>query len=443
MRGKTTAAFAPADLGEILAGRICLLGEDRGSNSSEALEAAVKRVGEDVKSGIASIRDDFGKRFDEQGARLDEHGKKIDDVEAKLKSLEEDGKKSWVPGLADTKEAKQFSLAKIAGYVIDPSQEREKHAGLEIDICKEAAKAKDFSVLAPTQAGMLIPPEVLVGEFIDSLKAASIVRALGARVIGGQRAAEVRIPRKTSSSTVKIKTEGQAAEATDFKVGELSFRPKAATAYVPVTNLLLMMDTNPDVDSMIISDLTEEIALIQDLKALRGAGHPEPLGIINDPDVPTPNSGAGAAAVDYDRLANLYAEPIIQNANRFGSFAWAFHGLVYKELIKLVTTDGLPIFRQDPSMGQPATSILGSPWEVSNQLGGSAGNNDGEIIYGSWPQLLLLEWGGLMIERSNQATAGGINAFTQGYTFIKATRWFDAGVRQPKAFSVDTQITIP
>lgn len=406
------------------------------------LEQMLQQVGADVKSGVEGLRADFGTKLDEHAAKLDEHEKKVDEVEKILKDLEKKAAQGWIPGLGGHPDAKKFSLGKLASYVATGSQKHKKAAGFEIDLCQQAEERKDFVSVTDSEGGFLVPPEVLIGEFIDQLRATSVARQLGARVISGLTGSPVKIPRKTSRSSVASSSEGQAATKTSFKIGELHFQPKGVDAYVAITELLQMMNTSPDVDSMIIADITEELALKMDLLHLRGThSQSEPLGIINDPDVPTPNSGA--AAISYARMADLFAEPIIQNAGTFAQYAWATHGLVFKEIIKLTDGDNRPLFTWDPSGTQTGPSWFGRPWAVSNQLGGSSGNSDGEMIYGAWPQLLILEWGGLQVRRSNTAYDGTINAFTQGYEFILFRRWFDSGLRQPKAMALDTNITIP
>ncbi len=410
------------------------------------IEEHLEGLGQKVDAGVEGLRKDFGERFDAQDGRAEGQEKRLADVEAQqekiLKQLEEKAAKGWIPGLSDDKDCAAFSIAKVMAYEVDKSESRRKAAAMELDICKQA-REKNLMSVTDSAAGFLVPPEVLGSEFIDLLKSASITRTLGARVISGLTGSPVKLPRKVTASTVEHKSEGEAASATTLTVGEMTLQPKAVTAYIPVTDLLLQLDTNPDIENMIREDLAEEIALKQDYGMLKGLGNvSEPLGVLNDPDVPEPNS-AGAGALSYDRMANLYAEPVIQNALRFGSFAWAFPGIVFKDLIKLKDGDGRPLFNPAPSGTQPSAGLLGAPWAVSNQLGGTSGSSDGEMIFGAWPQMLVLEWGGLNIMYSQHATAGGINAFTQGYTFIKATRWYDGGLKYPAAFAFDNDLTLP
>ena len=137
-----------------------------------------------------------------------------------------------------------------------------------------------------TDSAGLIPTAHAANQFIDVLKANTMMGRLGARFLPGLNG-NVSIPKKTASATFGWIGENDNAPSSNVTVGNVKLSPKHIGGKVPLT-FELLRQSNPAIESLVRSDMLEGIALAIDRAAFIGDGvGNNPLGILNTAGVQT------------------------------------------------------------------------------------------------------------------------------------------------------------
>jgi HK97 family phage major capsid protein len=378
-------------------------------------------------------------RWIEDGTPLPQVAKEILDV------MEERGKSK--PAIASeigltTKERDKFSLFRVVRYLKDKGDaDARSAAAFELECSKAVAqrlgKTGSSSVFVPAevlmrpmsadvmQRAMATTPGSKGGYlvnvenmgFIDILRNRSVVRAMGARVISGLEG-NVVFPRQTGKATVTWQGgEHTSVSATDQALGQLSMTPKTAIVVTDISEQL-MRQSSPSAEQFVMADLAAVVAIDGvDAAAINGTGGAQPLGLKNTTGI---SSSQDAASVTY---AKVLAFPVAAGGNNAirgnPGFVTNIAGAsVLMQKSRFSNTD-TPLWEGNLLDG----SLVGFRAMSSEQIG------SGELIFGSWDELVIGEWGVLEL-----ATDTGGTRFNSATVGIRAMWMVDVMLRYPQAF---------
>jgi len=425
----------PADNGQPV-----VTAEERQAAIDEAIKAdrelEVKRV-----AGINKLARLYDKQGDhrELVSRALSDGTSVEDFAQEIADAEIDKRKDDTPntelGLSD-QDVQRFSvtralLAAATGNWKDAEFEREcsnqvaDNLGIEargvlipfeIQNRKSAENADGQRVVTTTTGGVgLVGTDHLGGSFIDNLRDQSIVMQMGAQSLSGLRG-NIDIPRKTENATFGWVGEGDDTTLSNVVVGTLSMSPKTVTGGVEMTRRTLLQ-SNPDIDALVLADMAQGMALAVDIAALAGAaGGDNPIGILNTTGVLT-QAVATAGQPTWGEIVSFETVAAGANSLMGGS--------------KFVTTAGVRGHLKTTPKDAGSGIFLAS----GNQTNGydimvktDAGFPANTILFGDFTQFLVGMWGvlDLVPDMATKAASGGM--------VIRAFQDMDFAVRQPTAF---------
>lgn len=348
------------------------------------------------------------------------------------------------------KETQRYSLFRAIRALKFGAQEArfKEEAAFEIECSREVAKKLGRQL----STSILIPAEVLqrpVGAdaaqramattpgskggylvnvenmgFIDILRNRSVSMNMGARVLSGLQG-NVVFPRQTGKASVTWQGgEGATVTASDQTLGQLSMTPKTAIAITDVSEQLLQQ-SSPSAEAFVMADLARDVAIDGvDSAVINGTGGAQPLGIKNTTGVTT---GQDAATATYAKVLAFVSTAAGANAIR-GNPGWvtnAAGAAVLMQKQRFTSTD-TPLWDGNILDG----SLIGFRAMSSEQLAAS------NLIFGSWDEVVIGEWGVLELAMDNGGTR-----FNAAQVGIRAMWMVDVLVRYPQAFVVSTNLS--
>jgi len=214
----------------------------------------------------------------------------------------------------DRKDLQRYSIVKLLRYQADPSNASARDAaGFELELSRATEQKEGRSAngaLVPfdwmvhsranvgtfSAGGALVGTELLAGSFIDLLRNQSALLQSGITTLTGLTG-NVDIPRKTAASQHYWVGEDVDVTPSDATFGLISSTPKTIGVRVPVSRRALIQ-TTPDIDTLIRSDMAESLALGLDSSGLYGSGSSgQPLGLNNVTGIGSVTLGGGASQV--------------------------------------------------------------------------------------------------------------------------------------------------
>lgn len=329
--------------------------------------------------------------------------------------------------------AKNPQLVRDAAYEIECSTQVAKQLGrgdstnlfvpgevLQRKFGAEAARA--MATTPGSKGGYMVNVENM--GFIDILRNRSVVMNMGARVISGLQG-NVMFPRQTGKGTVTWQAgEHVSVTAADQALGQLSMTPKTAIAITDVSEQLLRQ-ASPSAEAFIMADLASCIAIDGvDLAALIGAGGAEPLGIKNTTGI---TSGQSASTFSYTKALAFPVAAGAVNAIR-GNPGWVTNiaGAAIAMQKQRFTSTDTPLWEGNLLDG----TLVGFKAMSSEQI------PSGNLIFGSWDEVVIGEWGVLEL-----ATDTGGTRFNTATVGIRAMWMVDVMIRYPQAFVVSTDLS--
>ena len=260
--------------------------------------------------------------------------------------------------------------------------------------------------------------------FIDILRNRSVAMSMGARVLSGLQG-NVMFPRQTGKATVTWQAgEGTSVTATDQALGQLSMTPKTAIAITDVSEQLLAQAT-PSAEAFVMADLASDVAIDGvDYAVINGTGGAQPLGIKNTTGI---TSGQDASSATYAKVLAFVSTAGGANAIR-GNPGWVTNTAGAAKLMQVqrFTSTDTPVWQGNMLNG----TLVGFNAMSSEQLA------SGNIIFGSWDEVVIGEWGVLELSTDNGGTR-----FNQAQVGIRAMWMVDVLIRYPQAFVVGTNLS--
>ncbi len=256
-------------------------------------------------------------------------------------------------------------------------------------------------------------------EFIEYLRAKTVLGQAGMTILTGLKD-NIAIPKQDGAVSITMVAEGSAATAADLSLTQLSASPKTATANTSYSRKLLLQ-SNPSIDSLVMTDLYRQMDIKRDYMGLHGDGvAPNPTGVANTTGV---GSVDMSLAVDWSKIVSFETDIETANADT-PSLKWIANPAVkgkLKTTLKASNT-GFFLWENNEMNGYPAL------W--SSNVAAQ------HLFFGDWSQLMFLEWGvvEIIVDPYTHSTSGIID--------VTILDEFDFIVRQPGAFAVSINVAV-
>jgi HK97 family phage major capsid protein len=352
----------------------------------------------------------------------------------------------------DQRDLKRYSMIKLLRHMAEPTNQALRDAaGFEIE-CHNAAELKadraangkwiPFDVVVAKRdqtvgnfgkGGALVGTELLAGSFIDLLINQSALLQSGITTLSGLTGA-VDIPRKTAASQHYWVGEDVDVTPSDATFGLISSTPKTIGVRVPVSRRALIQ-TTPDIDTLVRQDMAERMALGVDSSGLYGTGSSgQPLGLRNVTGIGSVTLGGGASQVypsnlgsgthdsgDWNDYIDLRAACTAANVN-VGSARYIMNAIT--------EAGGMKTLRASAAGSDYIVSDAGTigrhPVLVSNQV------QTNDVFYGVFSDMVLATWSGLdiVVDPYTQSAKGQVI-----YTVMQDLDWV---CRRAASFALGT-----
>jgi len=304
--------------------------------------------------------------------------------------------------------------------------------------------AMALNTLTPGAGGVLVPAN-MAREVIELWRPQSVVRRLGARSLPLTNG-NITLPRLKGGAVVGYIGSDTDIPTTGQTFDNLKLSAKKLTGLVPISNdLLAYAGTSPNVDKLVVDDLTAAMSSREDKAFIRDDGTLDtPKGLLA-----WALSGFKIAASAGDTLQKiendlnkliLCLEAV--NAN-MGAPGWIMSPRTFRFLEGLRDGNGNKVY---PEMkdGNLKGYPIGKTTQVPNNLG--AGSNASELYFVDFNDCFIGEDETLLIDYSKEATykdEGGnvVSAFQRDQTLVRVIAKHDFGPRHQESIAILTGVT--
>lgn len=305
------------------------------------------------------------------------------------------------------------------------------------DVIEKSLLAGDF-----TAGGALIPP-ALAAEVIELLRAKTVVRAAGPRVVPMPRGT---ISFRTQTGATSATYVGESTDITKTQptVGQITLTARKLAALVPISNDLLLYDADVTADAFVRDDLVKVLSIKEDATFLRGTGLSDtPRGLRYWAQAANVNgitsSWSTTAAIESD-LMGLITKLEVANVD-MDNTCWFMAPRTKNAFRTLRNTNGFLVF---PNINDAQPTLYGRPVYTSTNMPANLGaGTDAEIFFVGMSDVLIGESGGLSIDVSPDASyidGSLVSSFSRDETVIRAIMRHDLGVRHTESLAVLTGV---
>jgi HK97 family phage major capsid protein len=269
----------------------------------------------------------------------------------------------------------------------------------------------------------LIATDHLGGMYIDHLRAAMIVRQLGARILTGL-VGNVSIPRLKQSASIGWVAENSALTPSDQQHDAVELTPRHVGGIVEFSRNMLLQ-SSPDIEELIRRDFAAVIARAADAAAITGGGANEPDGVIASIDS---SDAVSMTPPTWEAVLQLIEE--VEAADSEGS-AFVTSAAVVRKLRStprlVASEDGVVadrVIMEEPRMlaGYPLAQTSLCPAQ--------------HIVFGLWSDLLLGFWSELdVLVNPFESTA-----YSKGNVQVRGMATADIALRHVESFAVSSDV---
>jgi HK97 family phage major capsid protein len=295
------------------------------------------------------------------------------------------------------KENREYSLVRalngqltgdwsLAGFEREMSQELSRQGGSVVGGGLIVPMSVFTGQRADTTGGAgLIGTQHMASQFIDVLRANTLLGRLGARFLPGLNG-NLSMPKKTASASFGWMAEDADAPESDVNVGNVTMSGKHVGGVVPMT-FELMRQSSPAIEQIVREDMLMGMALAIDHAGFNGTGADnQPLGILNTVGVQTVTLADTSTKIpSWSEVVAM--EGLLDDANALlGSLAYAFRPTVHSALktAKKDAGSGRFIIEGAECNGYKAHSSTQMP------AGGSLFGNFADVLIGTWGMVELI-----------------------------------------------------
>ncbi|WP_335946108.1 phage major capsid protein [Salipiger bermudensis] len=317
-------------------------------------------------------------------------------------------------------------------------------------IAEENGQSGLFSAqnVSSAAAGGFLVPEDVSSEVIELLRPASVVTAMGPRIVP-MPDGNLTQNRRASGANFGYGDEGTDAPVTGYTYGQMKLSAKKMRGIIPISNDLLRTASTA-VDRMVRDDAIADAAQIQDRYFLRGLGTEfAPKGLrfqllgtaAAATNILAMTGGTNVQAVNSN-LGRM--ELALANANvPYAGAHWIMSPRTAMFLTNLVDGNGNKAFPEMAS-GQLRRKPVHVTTEMPSNLG--AGGNESEIMLVHPMHVVIGEHMGITIAMSDQAAYRDDNgqlqsSFSRDETLMRMIMQHDLGLRHLPAVAVMTGVT--
>ncbi len=420
---------------------------------------------------VAEMRSLTGNPAGEGGDLSTEQTTKFDSLKTELEGIEKQIERQQILDAAERRMngeqiagsgdgnfdnlCRDFSLTRAIASMIEP---RSVDAGREIEASKELARRSGktaqgmfvplnaiVNVERRTQtvaadAGNLVRTDVLADQFIDALRPATVLGALGTRMLTGLQS-DISIPKMDALTPAAewLESEGTSAlSGGDHSFTHVSGSPKTVGLLTEWSRKTLLQ-ANPSIESLVRADFTAKLAAAVDLAGLNGTGaNGQPKGILRYSEISTETLTSNAVA--WANVLNMIAAVLASDV-RGGRFGWTFNAYVQANLRATPkwenVTETQGFLMDDPN------SLAGYPAQITSQMPGNPKSSpvtSGTILFGDFSQVILAFWGNAGADILVNPYADSV--YAKGNVAIRAFTECDVLIRHPEGFCKATGITL-
>jgi hypothetical protein len=280
---------------------------------------------------------------------------------------------------------------------------------------------RDLTVASGSGGGYLVATENM--SFIEIMRNRSVLYRMGARRLAGLQGS-VTVPKQSGAATaVWLSSESATATESAQTFGQMALAPKTVGAYTEISRQL-MLQSSPDAEGIVTSDLGAVCALAIDVGGLRGAGSSgEPQGIVGTSGVGSVTGTSLAAAGVLEFQSDVAGGNLLSETCGYVTTPAVAALLMVRP--ELPTTGTTRLWTGSMLEG----AMFGMRAMSSNQMSAAT------MLFGDFSQVVIGEWGVLEIEVNPYAN------FQAGIVGVRAMVSIDVGVRYGGAFSYASSIT--
>ena len=383
-------------------------------------------------------------RFDSLKTELETIEKKIDRQEY-LDALDREQRTAADDqGSEYGQEVRNYSLLKAmagaAGMNVDNGREREisqelarrsgrTPQGIFCPVENLPVETRQWTGISTTVPGAgpgsnITPTDYRPSMFIDALRANLVIKKLGCTILSGL-SGNLEIPKLKNSGTGYWVAENAAVTVSDMQFEKVTLTPHHAGALTEISRQMLMQ-SSPDVESLVRNDFSAILAQAVDIAALNGAGSDDPTGLFN---IATVNEVDISDGWTWAKVLGFIEE--VQKDNSEGN-AWVSRAEVVKTLRSTVKESAVLITDGDAEpvsadylMDGP-NSLAGYPLVSTQNVPAN------QIAFGKWSDLILGMFGPLdVLVNPYESTA-----YTKGNIMVRLMLACDVKVRHAESFCI-------
>jgi hypothetical protein len=429
--------------------------------------------------GKLTTIDETIKSLSEKHAKMEGlDAKAIGDEFEKLKAGIEEMKKqvaahgtggAYLPGLGESKEAKNFSITKLAWAQKTGNWEE---AGVEKEVMKTSKEWVQKNVVGiDTSAGSFVLDQAMPDIIVEAYRQSALISLNPAtgqtrvRVMNGLTGGKVTVGKFKGGSIAYWIGENDEYIETMARTAEAAFFPKKLTVLTKLTEETRKFA--PGFESLMRQDMVNALSSKLDHTALYGSGTDnEPRGLMRMKGIKryraetgetigsnTVVTGAVGAYLGFDGMSEMQAVADDNNKSVSPSAAWVAAAQWYRRLkrIKSKNYTGQPDNEAPYLLGAPMlsdarlTETIGD-WVKHRQIsttltaGQDAGwlpadatdTNFTDVFYGDWSEFIFARWG-VMNFVSDEGKGLG---FTRDQILLKGNLYCDMNVREEETFVI-------
>lgn len=268
-----------------------------------------------------------------------------------------------------------------------------------------------------SDAGAIVGTDHLASQFIENLRAQSVLGRMGARFLPGL-VGDVSIPRQEGSAAFNWLDEDEDNTDSEFPLGSVTLTPRTVAGSVPMTRRLIKQ-SSPSIEALVMNDLRIGSALAIDLAGLEGTGlNGQPLGIVGQTGVSTQSIADAGGVPTHAELVGFESQVDTDNALDGSLYYLTTPGMIGNlKTAKIDAGSGRFLLENGIANGY---SVM-----RSSQI------STGRIMFGNFSDVLIGMWGVLdvMIDTAAKAKSGGL--------VIRVFQDIDIAVRHPESFCIN------
>ena len=328
------------------------------------------------------------------------------------------GEVSVVQVLRDAMEGRSQSGA-AAEYAKEIERRTGRKAqGVFVPLAALETRATNTTTTAPE----IVPTIHRADQYIDPFRNNLLARRLGVRVLSGL-SGNLSIPKYGSGTTAGWVAEDSALSASGMTFDSVTMTPKHAGGLVEMSRQLLMQ-SSPDIEQLVRSDLAAMLAQAIDSALILGGGTNEPKGVLATAGIQT----ASLSTLNWANLLSMLEKLDLVNA---GAANFVGSTKVKAKLAGTLKAAGIAGYLLESGR------VGDLPAYFSNQVPEKAGTpSKGRLIAGDWSQVML----GIWSEVDLLVNPFAESAYNKGNVLVRAMTTCDIALRHPEAFVVADDI---